>query len=35
MFPFDRLVRRYALDDVARAESDLRSGLTVKPVLVP
>ncbi|GAA1515593.1 alcohol dehydrogenase catalytic domain-containing protein [Nocardioides humi] len=34
-FPFERLVTTYALDDVARAEVDLTSGRTVKPVLVP
>jgi aryl-alcohol dehydrogenase len=35
LFPFDRLIRTYALDAVNDAERDSLSGETVKPVLVP
>jgi len=34
-FPFDRLIRTYALDAVNDAERDSASGETVKPVLLP
>jgi aryl-alcohol dehydrogenase len=34
-FPFDRLIRTYALDAVNNAERDSLSGETVKPVLLP
>jgi aryl-alcohol dehydrogenase len=34
-FPFDRLIRTYALDAVNDAERDSLSGETVKPVLLP
>jgi aryl-alcohol dehydrogenase len=34
-FPFDRLIRTYALDAINDAERDTNSGETVKPVLVP
>jgi aryl-alcohol dehydrogenase len=34
-FPFDRLIRTYALDAVDTAEQDSTSGATVKPVLLP
>jgi aryl-alcohol dehydrogenase len=35
VFPFDRLIRTYALDAVNDAERDSLSGETVKPVLLP
>jgi aryl-alcohol dehydrogenase len=34
-FPFDQLVRYYDLADVNVAAADMRSGRTVKPVLLP
>jgi aryl-alcohol dehydrogenase len=34
-FPFDRLIKTYALADVNRAEADSLAGRTVKPVLLP
>ncbi|MEV5843599.1 NAD(P)-dependent alcohol dehydrogenase [Streptomyces sp. NPDC051985] len=34
-FPFDRLIRTYALDAVNDAERDAAAGETVKPVLLP
>ena len=34
-FPFDRLIRLYALDEINEAERDAASGETVKPVLLP
>ncbi|GGZ47503.1 alcohol dehydrogenase [Streptomyces subrutilus] len=34
-FPFDRLVRRYPLDEIDRAERDVASGEVVKAVLIP
>jgi aryl-alcohol dehydrogenase len=34
-FPFDRLVKTYALDEINQAESDSLSGQTIKPVLLP
>ncbi|RLL67993.1 zinc-binding dehydrogenase [Streptomyces sp. Z26] len=34
-FPFDQLIRTYALDDVNEAERDCEAGRVVKPVLVP
>jgi len=34
IFPFDRLITKYTLDEIDRAEADSRSGATVKPVLV-
>ncbi|MGP4017542.1 NAD(P)-dependent alcohol dehydrogenase [Saccharopolyspora sp. 5N708] len=34
-FPFDRLIRTYALDAINDAERDSVSGETIKPVLVP
>lgn len=34
LFPFDRLVKRYAFDDINQAFADSESGATIKPVLV-
>lgn len=34
LFPFDKLVRTYALEDINQAEADSLSGATIKPVLV-
>jgi aryl-alcohol dehydrogenase len=34
MFPFDRMVRHYKLDELNAAEADTRSGVAVKPVLL-
>jgi aryl-alcohol dehydrogenase len=33
-FPFEAMIRTYALDDIAKAADDARSGAAVKPVLV-
>ncbi|MET7722499.1 NAD(P)-dependent alcohol dehydrogenase [Streptomyces mirabilis] len=35
LFPFEKLVRTYSLDDINQAESDAIAGTTVKPVLLP
>ncbi|MEU4112584.1 NAD(P)-dependent alcohol dehydrogenase [Streptomyces sp. NPDC027717] len=35
MFPFDRLIRRYPLDEIDRAEQDVAGGEVVKAVLIP
>lgn len=32
-FPFDRLIKTYALDDINQAVSDAESGSTIKPVI--
>jgi aryl-alcohol dehydrogenase len=32
-FPFDRLIKFYALDDINQAAADSESGVTIKPVL--
>lgn len=34
-FPFDRLIRRYRLDEIEQAERDVSSGEVVKAVLIP
>jgi aryl-alcohol dehydrogenase len=34
-FPFDRLLRRYPLDEVNDAERDCANGTTIKPILLP
>ncbi len=34
-FPFDRLIHRYPLDEIDRAERDMASGEVVKAVLIP
>lgn len=34
-FPFDTLITTYRFDDIATALSDLRAGISIKPVLVP
>ena len=34
LFPFDRLLRTYALDDINQAEADSLSGATIKPVML-
>jgi aryl-alcohol dehydrogenase len=34
-FPFDRLLRRYRLDEVNDAERDCANGTTIKPILLP
>lgn len=33
-FPFDRLVKRYAFEDIATAFDDVRAGATIKPILM-
>jgi aryl-alcohol dehydrogenase len=33
--PFDRLIRTYPISDINRAEADMASGETIKPVLIP
>jgi aryl-alcohol dehydrogenase len=33
--PFDRLITTYRLDEITKAEHDMREGRVVKPVLVP
>lgn len=35
LFPFEKLTRTYSLDDINQAEADTRSGVTVKPILLP
>ncbi|MEW1695230.1 NAD(P)-dependent alcohol dehydrogenase [Streptomyces sp. NPDC091278] len=35
LFPFDRLIRRYPLAEIDRAERDVASGAVVKAVLIP
>jgi aryl-alcohol dehydrogenase len=32
--PFDRLITTYPLDEITKAEHDMRQGWVVKPVLV-
>lgn len=34
LFPFDKLVRTYSLDDINQAEADSLSGATIKPVML-
>jgi aryl-alcohol dehydrogenase len=34
-FPFDRLIRRYPLDQINDAERDCADGTTIKPILLP
>lgn len=34
-FPFDKLLRYYALDDIQQAVDDMEQGKTIKPVLRP
>ncbi|MWA01631.1 zinc-binding dehydrogenase [Actinomadura sp. LD22] len=34
-FPFDKLIRRYPLDEINQAERDCHTGETVKPILIP
>lgn len=34
LFPFEKLVRTYALDDINQAEADSLSGATIKPVFL-
>ena len=34
LFPFEKLVRTYALDDINQAEADSLSGITIKPVFL-
>ena len=34
LFPFEKLTRTYAFADINQAESDSRSGVTIKPVLL-
>jgi aryl-alcohol dehydrogenase len=34
-FPFDKLVTKYAFDDINSAEIDMKAGTVIKPVLVP
>lgn len=34
MFPFDRLIRSYPLDEINQAEADVKAGRTVKAVLL-
>lgn len=34
-FPFDKLIRTYPLAEINKAEADTRSGVTIKPVLIP
>jgi aryl-alcohol dehydrogenase len=33
-FPFERLIKRYDLADIAQAEADSASGITIKPLIV-
>jgi aryl-alcohol dehydrogenase len=33
-FPFDRMIRRYPLDEIEAAVADAEQGTTIKPVLV-
>ncbi|HEU5026320.1 MAG TPA: NAD(P)-dependent alcohol dehydrogenase [Spirillospora sp.] len=35
LFPFDRLIETYPLDQINQAEADTTSGKVVKPVLIP
>ncbi|MFB4301289.1 NAD(P)-dependent alcohol dehydrogenase [Actinomadura sp. NTSP31] len=35
LFPFDRLIAEYPLDQINQAEADAASGKVVKPVLIP
>jgi aryl-alcohol dehydrogenase len=35
LFPFDRLIANYPLDQINQAEADAMSGKVVKPVLIP
>ncbi|MGU3432559.1 NAD(P)-dependent alcohol dehydrogenase [Actinomycetes bacterium M1A6_2h] len=35
LFPFDKLIRTYPMSEIAAAERDCASGLTIKPVLIP
>ena len=35
LFPFDRLITEYPLDQINRAEADSNAGTTIKPVLIP
>jgi aryl-alcohol dehydrogenase len=35
LFPFDRLIETYPLDQINQAEADATSGKVVKPVLIP
>ena len=34
-FPFDKLIRTYCLEQINDAEADSKSGVTIKPVLLP
>jgi aryl-alcohol dehydrogenase len=34
LFPFDRMIKHYQLDEINTAESDMRSGVAIKPVLL-
>jgi aryl-alcohol dehydrogenase len=34
LFPFDRMIKHYKLDELNAAESDTRSGVAIKPVLL-
>ncbi|GAA0960025.1 NAD(P)-dependent alcohol dehydrogenase [Actinocorallia libanotica] len=34
LFPFDRLIRQYPLEEIDRAEADAHAGTVIKPVLV-
>ncbi len=34
MFPFDRLITRYPLEDIGKAEADAHAGTAIKPVLL-
>ncbi|KAA5841734.1 hypothetical protein F2A38_14420 [Pseudomonas chlororaphis] len=34
LFPTDRLIRHYRLDEIENAIADMKSGATIKPVLL-
>jgi aryl-alcohol dehydrogenase len=34
-FPFDRLIKYYALEEINQAVEDMEKGLVIKPVLRP
>lgn len=35
LFPLEKLTRTYSLDEINQAEADTKSGVTVKPILLP
>lgn len=34
-FPFDKMIKKYKLEDIQQAIEDMESGVTIKPVLIP